>query len=249
MPLGRLSDVIFNEEERDSGREVNSPVGAIELKNISFAYSRDESPILDRCSALFRECTLTVIAGPSGSGKSTLLQIIAGNEVPCDGELFIGEKPAAQLNLKGLRSNMATVFQDDVLLKGSVADNIAMFSNDIDMQRVRAAARAACIAKEIESLPMAYETRIGDLGSSLSFGQVQRVLLARAFYRRPSLLLLDEVSSGLDVAVERRVIAAIKRLPATKILVSHSDLALQAADEVVWLHNGRLLSSPPALNE
>ncbi|HNP62713.1 MAG TPA: peptidase domain-containing ABC transporter [Woeseiaceae bacterium] len=249
VPLGRLSDVIFAEEERDTGCEVRSPIGQIELKNVSFAYSRDDPPILNRCSALFRESALTVIAGPSGCGKSTLLQTIAGNETPGEGEILIGGKPAAQLNLKSLRSNMATVFQDDVLLKGSVAENIAVFSNDIDMQRVRVAASAACIAKELESLPMAYETRIGDLSSSLSCGQVQRVLLARAFYRRPSLLLLDEASSGLDAAVERRVIASIKRLPATKILVSHSDLVLQAADEVLWLHNGRLLSSPPALHE
>ena len=249
VPLRRLSDVIFCEEERDAGRDVRSRVGSVELNNVSFSYSCDEAPILSNCSATFNESAFTVIAGPSGVGKSTLLQLIAGNELPMEGELSMAGHPAGQLSLKSLRSNMATVFQDDALLKGSVAENIAIFRNEIDMARVREAANAACIADDLEKLPMAYETRIGDLGSSLSCGQVQRILLARAFYRRPGLLLLDEASSGLDCALERRVIASIKKLPATRIVVSHSDLMLQAADVVLWLHKGRLLSSPPALNE
>ncbi len=249
VPLRRLSDVIFSEEERDQGRDVHSGIGDIELRKLSFSYSQDEAPILQDCSALFPESALTVIAGPSGAGKSTVLQVIAGNVLAEEGELLLAGRPAAQLSLKSLRSKMATVFQDDALLKGSVAENIALFSTDIDMLRVRASAIAACIAPELEALPMAYETRIGDLGSSLSCGQVQRILLARAFYRRPALLLLDEASSGLDCALERRVIASLRQLPATKIVVSHSDLMLQAADEVLWLHKGRLLSSPPSLNE
>lgn len=249
VPLRRLSDVIFSAEERDQGRDVSSGIGNIELRKLSFSYSHNEAPILRDCSALFQESALTVVAGSSGAGKSTLLQLIAGNVSIEEGELLLAGRSIAELSLKSLRSKMATVFQDDALLKGSVAENIALFSAEIDMARVREAAIAACIASDLEALPMAYETRIGDLGSSLSCGQVQRILLARAFYRRPALLLLDEASSGLDCALERRVIASLKQLPATKIVVSHSDLMLQAADDVLWLHKGRLLSSPPALNE
>lgn len=95
---------------------------------------------------------------------------------------------------------------------------------------------------------MAYETRIGDLGSALSRGQVQRILLARAYYRQPALLLLDEATSGLDYPLEKKVIASLSEIDATIIVVTHSDLMLQAADTVLWLHNGRLLSSRPALN-
>jgi ATP-binding cassette subfamily B protein RaxB len=94
---------------------------------------------------------------------------------------------------------------------------------------------------------MAYETRIGDLGSSLSRGQVQRILLARAYYRRPRLLLLDEVTSGLDFDLEKRVVASLSDLVATRIVVTHSDLMLQAADTVYWLHNGSIRRSRPDL--
>jgi ATP-binding cassette subfamily B protein RaxB len=95
---------------------------------------------------------------------------------------------------------------------------------------------------------MGYETRICDLGSSLSKGQVQRVLLARAFYRRPRLLLLDEATGGLDIQTEKRVIDSISQLDATRVVITHSDRMLQAAHEVLWLHRGTLLLSRPELN-
>ena len=194
------------------------------------------------------ESGLTAIVGPSGVGKSTLLQLIAGHETISSGELLISGRPAHHWRPHNLRSQMAVVFQDDRLLKGSVAENIALFDSCLDTTRIRKVAAMACIADDIESLPMGYETRIGDLGSSLSRGQVQRILLARAYYRRPTLLLLDEATSGLDYALEKEVISGLCELPATRLVVTHSDLMLQAADTVLWLHEGRLLLSRPDLN-
>ena len=147
-----------------------------------------------------------------------------------------------------LRELTAAVFQEDCLLKGSVAENIALYDEEFDLARVRRAAQRAFIAREIESMPMSYETRIGDLGCSLSKGQTQRVLLARAFYRRPKLLLLDEATTGLDSELERKVIRSIAEFEATRIVITHSDRMLEAADEVLWLHKGTLLSSRPELN-
>lgn len=245
VPLNRLADIVFSEEEKLDGTGSDRPLGDIRLKNVAFSYSRDEPAILKDCTARIRESGLTAIAGPSGVGKSTLLQIIAGHELVTGGEIFIGGHPAHHWSPKELRSQMAVVFQGDSLLKGSVAENIALFDTSFDKKRIQEAAVAACIANDIESLPMRYETRIGDLGSSLSRGQVQRILLARAFYRRPALLLLDEATSGLDCELEKKVIAALCELPATKLVVTHSDLMLQAADTVLWLHEGRLLSSRP----
>ena len=248
VPLNRLADIVFSEEESCDGAANHHPLGDIELRNVSFSYSRDEPQILRDCSVRIRESELTAIAGPSGAGKSTLLQIIAGHESISGGELLISGRPAHHWRPHDLRSQMAVVFQGDSLLKGSVAENIALFDALPDMTRIRDAAAAACIANDIEALPMAYETRIGDLGSSLSRGQVQRILLARAFYRRPALLLLDEATSGLDYELEKDVTAALCELPATKLVVTHSDLLLQAADTVLWLHKGRLLLSRPDLN-
>ncbi len=247
VPLSRLADIVFSDEERVGRKVLRNEALQVTLKDISFAYARGEAAVLQHCSGCFPGGALSVIGGVSGIGKSTLLQIIAGNELPNDGDVFWNDCPAQHLDIKALRSQMATVFQDDGLLRGSVAENIALFDREINMPDVRLAANAACVAAEVEALPMAYETRIGDLGSSLSCGQVQRILLARAYYRRPRLLLLDEPTSGLDGTLERDVIATLKRFPATKIVVSHSDLMLESADERYWLQNGKLERSPPAL--
>jgi len=245
VPLNRLADIVFTEEEPGDSAGSDRAIGDIELSEVSFAYSSDEPEILRSCSVRIREFDLTAIAGPSGVGKSTLLQIIAGHESVSSGEFLIGGRPAHYWRPRDLRAQMAVVFQGDRLLKGSVAENIALFDSGLNMARIRDAAAAACIANDIESLPMAYETRIGDLGTSLSRGQVQRILIARAFYRRPALLLLDEATSGLDYELEKAVITALCELPATKLVVTHSDVMLQAADKVLWLHEGRLLSSRP----
>lgn len=248
VPLSRLADIVFSEEEPTTPAANSGSVNDIELADVTFSYSRDEPAILKNCSIRFREGELTAIAGPSGVGKSTLLQIIAGNERVSGGELIIGGRSSRHWQPQDLRSQMAVVLQGDILLKGSVAENIALFDDIVDQSRVRDASRAACIDAEIESLPMAYETRIGDLGSAISRGQVQRILLARAYYRRPSLLLLDEATSGLDYQLEKSVIASLSSVNATKIVVTHSDLMLQAADTVLWLYEGRLLSSRPDLS-
>lgn len=248
VPLNRLADIVFSEEEPGAATGTALSIGDIELRNVGFSYAKEGQRVLKDCSMTARRGSFTAIAGSSGSGKSTLLQLIARNETDIEGELVIGGYGASRWHVTDLRSQMAVVLQGDTLLKGSVTENIAWFDTHADRSRVVDAAVAACIADEIEAFPMAYETRIGDLGSSLSRGQVQRLLLARAFYRRPALLLLDEATSGLDHDLEKRVIKSIQQLPATKIVVTHSDLMLQAADSVLWLHAGRLLLSRPDLN-
>jgi ATP-binding cassette subfamily B protein RaxB len=250
VPLSRLADIVFTDTEplgRRGAVGTNSP-GTVEMRNVAFIYDGNGSPVLRNCTCRVPEGGLTVIAGRSGSGKSTLLRLIAGVEQLTSGELLVGGRAIRDWHVHELRAQVATVFQDDCLLKGSVADNIALFAADKDLQRIRSAARDACIAAEIESMPMAYETRIGDLGSSLSKGQMQRILIARALYRRPKLLLLDEATSGLDIVTEKRVVDSIVRLDATRIVVTHSDLMMQAAHDVLWLSNGTLLSSRPELN-
>jgi len=250
VPLGRLADIIYNDEEpvgRKRPPHDGSPP-AIEFKDVSFNYAQGEPWVLKNCSCLIPENGFTAIAGCSGIGKSTFLRLMAGLEQVSDGEILVAGTSINDWRLQSLREGMATVFQDDCLLKGSVAENIAVFEKHVDLERVRRAAEQAFIDAEIESLPMGYETRICDLGSSLSKGQVQRVLLARAFYRQPRLLLLDEATGGLDIQTEKRVIDSISRLDATRVVITHSDKMLEAAHQVLWLHRGTLLSSRPELN-
>jgi len=250
VPLHRLADILFNDEET-AGRNRSSRIDApqeIELRNVGFRYSPEESWILKDCSCLVPENGFTAITGCSGAGKTTLLKLMAGLESFSAGAVMVSGLAIADWRSKWLRGKLAAVFQDDRLLKGSVAENIALFESSVDMVRVRQAAEDSCVGAEIESLPMGYETRVCDLGSSLSTGQTQRILLARALYRKPKLLLLDEVTSGLDPQTEKRVIRALSRLAITRVVITHSDQMLQAAHEVLWLHNGTLLSSRPELN-
>jgi len=248
VPLRRLADIVFAKEEPCTGFRHKQSVGDIELRNVSFAYSRDEPEILRKCSIRMQKSRLTAIAGSSGVGKSTLLQLIAGNETASKGELLIDGQSIRRWRPSDLREQMGSVFQGDCLLKGSVAENIAIFQTRIDMDRVREAAKIACIADEIQRFPMRYETRIGDLGSAFSRGQVQRILLARAIYRQPALLLLDEATSGLDYELEKKVIESLSNITATTIVVTHSDLMLQAADTVLWMQGGKLLRARPGLS-
>jgi ATP-binding cassette subfamily B protein RaxB len=245
VPLNRLADVVFSEEESSNRATSLCPIGDIEFRNVSFAYSRDDPPIIRDCTIIIRESRFTAIAGPSGVGKSTFLQLMTGNERMTRGELLLGGRPAHHWRAEDLRSQVAVVFQDDILIKGSVAENIALFSSEIDMSLVNDAAHLAHIRDDIESLPMGFQSRIGDLGSALSRGQVQRILLARAFYRRPKILLLDEATSGLDCELEKAVIQSLSNLSATVVVVTHSDLMLQAADRVLWMYDGRLSPSRP----
>lgn len=249
VPMDRIADIVFAETPSIAGETETAVTtgNQVELRNVAFGYAQSEPRILRDCSCVIEENSLTAIAGSSGAGKSTLLRLVAGVEQTTEGTILFGRLPTRNCQQE-LSARLASVFQGDCLLKGSVAENIALFDNERDMGEIRRAARQACIHEDIEALPMGYESHIADLGSSLSKGQVQRVLLARALYRKPKLLLLDEVTSGLDAELEHRVVKSIAALEATRIIVTHSDRMLTAADQVLWLHEGVLLSSRPELN-
>ena len=141
--------------------------------------------------------------------------------------------------------------QDDVLLAGSIQDNISFFDARVDVLLVQESAKLAAIHSEIMAMPMGYQTLVGDMGSSLSGGQKQRVLLSRALYKRPRILALDEATSHLDIENEERVSQALSRLPLTRIMVAHRPQTIDAAERVVGILGGRveeLRSSPLAVS-
>ncbi len=135
---------------------------------------------------------------------------------------------------------MGAVMQDDQLFAGTIADNISFFDEEIDVTRIETAARLAGVHDEIVDMPMGYHSLIGDMGSLLSGGQKQRVVLARALYRDPKLLFLDEATSHLDVSKERQVNDAVKALNLTRIIVAHRPETIASADQVLTLNEGRI---------
>lgn len=242
VPLDRLADIVFNEAElydQYADRETGL-TGNVRASDVTFAYAGTDSPVFQGLSFEVARGELVAIRGSSGCGKSTLLRILSGAEQATSGGVYFDGKPAGDWPLGSVRRSIATVFHDDALISGSIAENIAMFDHERNEQRMREAAECAAIAGTIEALPMAYDTPIGDLGSALSTGQVQRILFARALYRRPSILLLDEFTSGLDEDTERHLINSLVSHTATRIVVTHSAAVLRAADRVYQLRDGCL---------
>src|SRR6185312_3241818 len=175
------------------------------------------------------------IAGPSGAGKTTLLKILAGLLRPTAGTVLIDDVPLQAIGVEAYRAQIGCVLQDDRLFAGSIADNIAGFSPSPDPELIQQVARFAAIHEEIVRMPMGYETLVGDMGSSLSGGQMQRVAMARALYRKPRILLLDEATSHLDEDAERAINQAIRQLTISRIVVAHRRSTLEMADRIVGI--------------
>src|SRR5262249_2764462 len=170
------------------------------------------------------------ITGPSGGGKTTLLKLLAGLLQPESGEILIDGEPLGHISIDRYCAMIGVVMQDDQLFAGSIADNISFFADSPDHERIQDCARMACVHDDVVAMPMRYGTLIGDMGTVLSGGQKQRVLIARALYRQPAILMLDEATSHLDVDRERAVNAAVSAEKMTRIIIAHRPETVRAAD-------------------
>ncbi len=237
----RLADIVLSSPEPEVLVPARHDVPArVELKDVSFRYSDAEPPVLSGVSLVIEPGESVAISGPSGCGKTTLLKIILGIHEPQDGEVRVAGVPLAHLGLRGWREMIGTVMQEDQLFAGSIIDNISFFDSHANFDWVQECARMAAVHEEIEAMPMAYHTLIGDMGTSISGGQKQRLLLARALYKRPRILLLDEATSALDVDRERLVNQAVRQLDVTRVIVAHRPETIASANRVIVLQEGRV---------
>lgn len=245
IQLARLADIAFmkrevNAEGCSSSITSHHSSECLRLENISFRYSSD-SPIL------FKNINLSVknnesiaIIGSTGCGKSTLLKIILSLYRPEKGSIKLHETPITQIGLNDYRQQTAAVLQDDYLLSGTIFDNITFFDQTPDRERVKYAATMAAISNEIELMPMQYETLVGNMGTALSGGQIQRILLARAFYKKAKLIILDEATSNLDTKTEKLLNQSIRQLNIARIFVAHRPQTIKYADKIYELTNNGL---------
>jgi ATP-binding cassette subfamily B protein RaxB len=235
----RVADIALTAPEKmaEAVWSGSIPEASIELCNVSFRYVEGEPWILKDCSLRIEAGESVAIVGPSGCGKSTLAKIVLGLLQPSEGEVRFGGIDIRKLGLDNYRQWIGAVMQEDQLFAGSVADNISFFDPGPTSARVEAAARLAAIHDDISAMPMGYQSLVGDMGSSLSGGQKQRAILARALYRRPKLLVLDEATSHLDVERERLVNAAIQRLNITRIVIAHRPETVTAAGKIIHVGN------------
>ncbi len=239
----RLADISRTPEERGLDVPRNFEPAAIErltLSKVCFRYSPFEPTILDELDLDVRAGECVVLSGPSGSGKSTLLKMVMGLLTPQEGRVLVNGNPLVSHGLSDYRAALGVVMQDDTLLSGTIVDNISFFAAEVDIDRVQEAARLACVHDDIMRLPMGYQSFVGDMGSVLSGGQKQRILIARALYRHPQIIILDEGTANLDQATERRLLANLSALPAAKIIITHGDLAHEIATRSLVLSGGKI---------
>lgn len=245
----RVADIVMTEAEPDASMAEVDPAAitpTVEVRNLAFRYADSEPYIVQGLNLRIEDGQSIAITGASGSGKTTLMKLLLGLLEPTEGQILVGGVELSKLGMTNYRKLVGTVMQDDGLFAGSIAENICFFASTPDMARIQNCARLAAIDRDISAMPMAYNTLVGDIGSGLSGGQKQRILMARALYKDPQILVLDEATSHLDVVSERAVNAAIKQATLTRIIVAHRPETIAMADRVVVMASGRIVDDTQA---
>jgi ATP-binding cassette subfamily B protein RaxB len=230
----RLADVVFEKPEANLLDMPSTDEGEsfIEVKSLFFRYSEIDPWLLENVNLRIEPGECVAIVGPSGAGKSTLLKLMAGLLIPQAGDVIIGGYSVCTSRAAVL-GRVGFVLQDDSLFNGTISENISFAADVPDMERVEECARLACLDDDIRAMPMAYNTLIGDMGGALSGGQQQRLLLARALYAKPSILILDEATSHLDVPTEHRIAAMLADLRITRVFAAHRPETIAIANRVI----------------
>lgn len=246
----RLADIALAAPERESisgdgiASDLSHLVPSLEFRDVSFRYGEGEPWILRNANLKIQPGQHVAIIGSSGAGKTTLLKLVLGMVQPVDGDILYGGVPINRLGLTNVRCRFGSVMQEDLLLTGSIADNISFFDPQSDALRIEMCAKMAQIHGDVIRMPMGYRTLVGELGAGLSGGQKQRLLLARAIYRQPSVLALDEATSHLDVEAEREVAKCLANMQLTRLVIAHRPETIASADRVVQIRDGVLCELP-----
>ena len=231
----RIADIGLEPREVPPGTHgIRSELrGEISVRSLSYAYNDEEGAVLRDLDLHVAPGEFLVVRGESGAGKSTLIKLLAKLLVPGEGDIQVDGHDLRLLDTAHYRRQLGVVMQDDDLLSGSLLENIAVGEAQPDLERAAQAARLACIDEDIRRMPMQYLTLVGHMGSTLSGGQRQRVMIARAVYRSPRILLLDEGTAHLNDALQREVLANLAALGVTMIAVTHDPRVVECADRCV----------------
>ena len=236
----RLADIVMTEPEPIAESVPLSSQGAASLacRGVSVRYAAQEPWIFRAVDLDIPAGASVAIVGPSGCGKTTLLKSMMGLHPLDEGNIYIDGNDIAILSLEAYREHIAGVLQDDGLFSGSIADNICGFSEQPDIELIHECAVKAAIFDDIKRMPMGFETLVGDMGGALSGGQKQRVILARALYKQPQILFLDEATSHLDEHTESIVATSLREMNITRVMVAHRPATIAHADYIYSFEPG-----------
>ena len=247
ISLERINEIHrMDDENGKQGLEtsVTDETKGIDMENINFKYDPHAlKTIIDNVSLTIPKGKVTAIVGASGSGKTTLIKLMLGYYPVLGGQINIGGTDVNTLNKKWWRRQCGVVMQDGVIFSESIARNIAVDDKEIDKQRLQTAAEIACIHDYVMGLPLKYNTKIGRDGVGLSQGQKQRILIARAVYKNPDYIFLDEATNSLDANNERMIVEHLDEFykGKTVVIVAHRLSTVKNADQIVVLDKGKVV--------
>lgn len=246
ISLERLGEIHQKEDEEEhASLKTNTlpPNKSIRIEDLSFSYDgADRDYVLENVTLDIPEKKVTAIVGASGSGKTTLIKLILGFYEPNKGCIKIGDTSLPNINQRVWRSRSGSVMQDGFIFSDTIANNIAVGAESIDKEKMIHAVTVANIRDFIDSLPLGYNTKIGMEGSGISQGQRQRLLIARAVYKNPDFIFLDEATNALDAKNEKEIMEHLHKfyIGKTVVVVAHRLSTVKDADNIVVLDKGRI---------
>ena len=244
--MERVEDVMEYPEDENvaereaSDEEIDKLWGNVELRNVTFGYSRLEKPLIENFSLSLQTGQQVALVGASGCGKSTISKLVSGLYKPWSGEILFDGKPRSALPREVLTASMAVVDQDIILFEDTIANNIRMWDDTIKDFEMILAANDAQLHEDIMQMPGGYQHRLVSGGRNLSGGQRQRMEIARVLAQDPIILILDEATSALDAKTEYEVVQAIRERGITCIVIAHRLSTVRDCDEIIVLDHGKV---------
>ena len=237
----RLKPIFDTQPEDDEQKQiVQSLSGSIELEHVSFGYSPEAGNVLNDISLQIHPGEYVAIVGPSGCGKSTLLKLLLGFETPTQGKIRYDGKSLSGLDAQSLRRNLGVVLQDGKLIAGSIYDNITITCPNPTMKAVNEVIEAVGLKADIDQMPMGVQTVLSESGNTISGGQQQRILIARAIMNKPQVLFFDEATSALDNLTQAKVCQSLDDMHVTRVVIAHRLSTIQNCDRILVFNNGQI---------
>ena len=237
--LEMAEPILSTEPERSEGKETVAKLsGGIELSNVTFRYAENSPYILNGLNLRVKAGEYLAIVGKTGCGKSTLMRLMLGFETPEKGAIYFDRKDMRSLDLQSLRRKMGVVTQDGSLFTGDIFSNITVSAPQLNLDQAWEAAEMAGIADDIRAMPMGMHTFISEGQGSISGGQKQRLMIARAIAPKPKILLFDEATSALDNKTQKQVADALAGLKCTRIVIAHRLSTVRNCDRIIVLDSG-----------
>lgn len=248
ISLERMKEIREREDE-DKNRKIAPDFSTeiksdIEINHLTFQYEGVRSPkVLDDICLTIPEGKITAVVGASGSGKSTLIKMLLGYYEPVEGTIKIGDYDISLINLKSWRNQCGVVMQDGYIFSETIARNIAVDDCEINKESLLKASHIANIEEFVERLPLKFNTKIGQDGQGISQGQKQRILIARAVYKEPKFIFLDEATNSLDANNEQVIVNNLESFykGKTVVIIAHRLSTVKSADQIVVLENGKII--------